>query len=94
MKKNLKNAWTDGYHNDIVIDGAIVKLNWEQGSPFNYVVRRSFNGGVNDYVAGCGPVAIGQIMAFHAHPAKCKWNLVVPYLKVNYNGRTYKWKMI
>ena len=78
-------SWTGGYE-------PRVPVAWNQWYPYNYVVRRSFNSTAwNDYVTGCGPTALSQLMAYHGRPAKCTWNETVPNLNVNYNNRIYNW---
>lgn len=49
---------------------------WHQGFPYNYVCEQ--NTGTPDVKVGCGPVAIGQIAAYHRHPA-------------TFNGYTFHW---
>jgi len=76
-------TWTGGYY-------APLPVEWRQRQPYNYVVNAYKNDGIN-YPAGCGPVAIAQLMAFHRKPAKCTWNENVPGLNTNFNNRPYNW---
>ena len=46
---------------------------WDQFYPYNHFCT--------PYVTGCGPTAMGKIMAYHRHPA-------------SFNGHTYNWDMI
>ena len=46
---------------------------WDQFYPYNHFCT--------PYVTGCGPTAMGKIMAYHRHPA-------------SFNGHTYNWGMI
>ncbi|OJU50010.1 MAG: hypothetical protein BGN96_10460 [Bacteroidales bacterium 45-6] len=47
-----------------------VITNWRQGSPYNYYVPGPY--------AGCVPVAVGQVMAFHKYP-------------LSYSGYSFNW---
>ena len=49
---------------------------WHQDFPYNYVCVQ--NTGIPDVKVGCVPVAIGQIAAYHRHPA-------------TFNGYTFHW---
>ena len=49
---------------------------WHQDFPYNYVCEQ--NTGIPDVKVGCVPVAIGQIAAYHRHPA-------------TFNGYTFHW---
>ena len=77
-------AWTDGHE-------ARVPVNWFQGNPYNYYVTRARNGRLGDYIAGCGPVAVAQIMAYHGYPPKCTLNETIPNVNLNINNYTYNW---
>jgi len=75
---------------------AFVPVNWHQGNPYNYYVNRAkgsgtTEGNMDDYIAGCGPVAIGQIMAYHGWPLKCTLNVTIPNANLNINNYTYNW---
>jgi len=77
-------AYTDGYE-------ARVPVNWHQGNPYNYYVTRARNGTLNDYIAGCGPVAVAQIMAYHGYPPKCTLNVTIPNVNTSINNYVYNW---
>lgn len=46
--------------------GPLLTTTWCQGSPFNYTLVLSNS---PNQVMGCGPVAVGQVMAFHEKPS-------------------------
>jgi len=81
-------SWTDGYE-------ARLPVNWHQGSPYNYYVCRSRNGASNsyldDYAAGCGPVAVALIMAYHGWPLNCTLNVTIPNVNMNIYNYPYNW---
>ncbi len=57
---------------------------WDQYSPYNYYypnIANPFAGYEGRAAAGCAPVAIGQIMAFHEFP-------------LSYQGFTFNWDLI
>jgi len=83
--------WFNGYY-------AILPTEWRQLIPYDHVVTNLWNAknGTNIfYSAGCVPVAIGQIMAFHKKPVSSTFtqnNLDRPtYNYTAGNGRTYNW---
>jgi len=51
--------------------GPLMTTQWHQGSPFNAHVdtHMSNHTGSNGWLAGCGPVAMAQIMKYHGKPA-------------------------
>ena len=55
----------EGY--DVSI-GPMLKTQWHQGAPYNCSAE---NG-----VAGCAPIAIGQIMCYHRFPSKYNWESI------------------
>ena len=72
----------------------ILKTKWNQTAPYNDIVERM---GYKGCPAGCGPIAIAQIMAFHKTPKnskrECYYEYIVdriPELK-NWDG-TYNWE--
>jgi hypothetical protein len=85
-------SWTDGHY-------ATLPTEWHQGaqyipsiysnSPYNdlinqYGIIENVNHNSSNYlVAGCGPVAIAQLMAFHNYPTQC--TLTGPYVNTPYN---------
>lgn len=79
-------SWTDGYY-------APLPVEWKQSGPYNYVVNAYKNTGY-DYPAGCGPVAVAQLMAFHQKPSTCTWNEYVSGLGVNFNNYVYNWPLM
>ncbi len=50
---------------------ALMSTAWDQLSPYNIFCPSytDSNGFTRRYPAGCGPIAIGQIMAYHKYPA-------------------------
>ena len=62
----------DTYNNQTV--GPLVQTKWKQGSPYNVFVP-------NLYPAGCGAVAMAQIMNYHRYPANLYFNGVL----INWN---------
>jgi len=78
-------SWTDGYE-------ALVPVLWHQGDPYNYYVTRSRKGGSDDYVTGCGPTAVAQIMAYHGRPLYCALTeVIIPLMNMNVNHYYYNW---
>jgi len=77
-------TWTGGYD-------ARVPVQWGQGNPYNYYVSHARNGTMYDYVTGCGPTAIGQIMAHHCWPLKTTLYGTMPNTGLNLNNYTYNW---
>ena len=77
-------SWTNGYEYR-------VPANWHQNDPYNYYVCRSRNSKLDDYVTGCGPTALAQLMAYHGHPLKCKLNVTIPNENLNINNYAYNW---
>jgi len=77
-------TWTDGYD-------ASVPVQWDQGNPYNYYVCRSRNGALDDYVTGCGPTAIAQVMAYHGWPLQCNLSVTIPNVNLNIYNYTYNW---
>jgi len=63
--------------------GPLLTTEWHQRDPFNRFcpVRLDDQGEQVRCPAGCGPVAIGQIMAYHQHPA-------------NYGSSVFNWDAI
>lgn len=63
--------------------GPLLTTTWHQGWPFNYFCPTYIDdkGVEQKYLAGCVPVAMGQIMAYHRHPA-------------NYGGYNFNWDYI
>lgn len=71
---------TDTYYNY----GTRLSTLWSQYSPYNYYypnIANPFAGYEGRAAAGCAPVAIGQIMAFHEFP-------------LSYQGFTFNWDLI
>lgn len=53
--------------------GPLLKTHWTQKSPYNCVpIVRELK--LDDPVAGCTPIAIGQIANYYRFPAKYKWD--------------------
>jgi hypothetical protein len=81
-------SWTRGYD-------ARVPVNWGQGNPYNYYVCRARNANLDDYVTGCGPTAIAQVMAYHGWPLKVTltgaMNATIPYVNMNIQNYVYNW---
>jgi hypothetical protein len=76
--------WREGYYSTIPVL-------WHQEAPYNYVViRRKGGSSIDDYVTGCGPTAVAQLMAFHRKPTKSTY-LLNPYSSLTMNGYTYHW---
>jgi hypothetical protein len=64
----LVGSANDGYNNNAKF---ILKTQWHQYEPYNAVLlENSKPADGYTFIAGCGPVAIGQIMAFHGKPHK------------------------
>jgi hypothetical protein len=79
--------WTGGYY-------ATIPVQWHQYEPYSHVINMYKNNG-RDYVAGCGPVAIAQLMARHKYPLKCTVSQSIPILNIKTYNYTYNWdKMI
>ncbi|MDR1100676.1 MAG: C10 family peptidase [Treponema sp.] len=56
--------WTDGHY-------AYLPVEWHQNSPYNDVINSVLNESSDspgNYLAGCGPVAAAQLMAYHQYP--------------------------
>ena len=47
----------------------LLRTRWHQGGPFNYLLP-----GQGQYSASCGSVAMAQIMNFHQHPPRPRYN--------------------
>jgi hypothetical protein len=59
--------WIDGYYTYLPVE-------WSQNSPYNYVINSELNNlgyPPGNYLAGCGPVAVAQLMAYHQYPPAC-----------------------
>ncbi len=55
--------------------GPLLRTRWDQGEPFNM--------NAPNYVAGCLPVAIAQIMYYHKQPTSINWNAIPIYPEYN-----------
>ncbi len=61
---------------------SLLATKWHVGYPYNSFCPTYISNGITlQYLAGCGPVAIGQIMAYHQHPD-------------SYGGYTFNWSAI
>jgi hypothetical protein len=59
--------WTDGHYTYLPVE-------WHQNSPYNDVINSELNNlgyPPGNYLAGCGPVAVAQLMAYHQYPLAC-----------------------
>ena len=73
-------SWTNGKY-------AYVPVVWNQIAPYNNTVNailNAQNNTSNNYLAGCGPVAIGQLMAYYKYPSVAgsytfDWNAMTAY---------------
>jgi len=66
-------SWTEGYEARTDSNGVRVLTNWHQNYPYNYYVCESETSAkACDYVAGCGPVAMAQLMAIWGKPTDSK----------------------
>lgn len=78
----IKSRYDDNYEivetTNVVYDsGQLINTAWHQDGPFN--------ASKSGYLMGCVPVAIGQIMAYHRHPAS---------VTVNSTNYTFNWNHI
>lgn len=61
---------------------SLLTTKWHAGYPFNGFCPTYVSNGVTlQYLSGCGPIAMGQIMAYHQYPD-------------NYSGYTFDWPAI
>lgn len=58
--------------------GPLMSTRWHQGNPFNGSIP-------NNYAVGCGPLAMGQVMAYHQYPSSSV---------VNNQTYSYDWGLI
>ena len=67
-------SWTEGYEaRGTDSNGNPVTTNWHQGYPYNlFVCDDKKSAEANDYVTGCWPVAMAQLMAIWGKPAYSK----------------------
>jgi hypothetical protein len=86
----LVGSADDGYYNNAK---HILETRWRQGDPYNAVImERLFTPNGYTYVAGCGAVAIGQIMAFHGNK-KMEAGGEAPHSNTSrYSHIVYDWK--
>jgi len=84
---NVRSAawsWTEGYEARTDKNGERVLTNWHQRYPYNFYVNGTHDAAKKgEYVAGCGPVAMAQLMAIWGMPTQSKI--------VNF---TYDWKQM
>jgi len=68
LVKKAEWSWTEGY------EARAAAINWHQGFPYNYYVcqARGGNAIAEDYVTGCGPTAMAQLMAKWGRPLNSK----------------------
>ncbi|MDR2478373.1 MAG: C10 family peptidase [Treponema sp.] len=77
-------SWTNGKY-------AYVPVVWNQIAPYNNTVNailNAQNNTSNNYLAGCGPVAVGQLMAYYKYPPVAgpytfDWNAMTAYPLAN-----------
>lgn len=86
----VKYNWFDGYY-------AALSTEWSQDYPYNHIVNgiRSGIPGSYQFRAGSGPIAMGQIMAYHKKPASSTFVQNKPnrptYNYVDAADRVYNW---
>lgn len=57
-------GWKDVYKNEQV--GPLLSTQWYQGAPFNDLC--------NGYSAGCGAIAVAQVIKYYQYPQSFSWN--------------------
>ncbi len=60
------------YYNEILTNGHLLETAWEQENGYNQSFPMLSNG--RKAYAGCGPVAVGQIMYYFKHPSTFNWS--------------------
>lgn len=64
----------------------LLKTKWGQGNPYNYYCTKdNLDGSTTQYVAGCVPVAVAQILASLAYHQ----NFRRPFYSIEHDGLTY-----
>jgi hypothetical protein len=87
-----------GYHLPIMYavwfweggDYATLPTEWHQKKPYNYIFTEYMSLDVDFLLTGCGPTALGQIMAYHKYPLSYTYIDTEPYAP-DYYGTIYDW---
>ena len=78
--------------------GNIIPATWHQRSPYNYycdVIYDANGDSIGKAVAGCGPIALSQVMSYFQYPSSVNgnafdWSAITAYpayFDYNYNGK-------
>lgn len=73
-----------------------INVQWHQNYPYNYYVNIENGGspGSNAYIAGCGPIAMAQLMSYWGQPTQSSLNDTIQNTTINTYHYTYNWALM